>query len=96
MEQDCKKEEKVICDQQGTELPEPEIKLWTVEYETRTNPNYKGVAIVTAIDSAEAERLFKAETQHNGVQDKLHIIGLEEIKPKERALQFETFIKIFE
>lgn len=79
-----------------TQLPEPIVKLWAIEYETRTQPNYKGVAIVGAVDPAEAERLFKAESQHNGMQDKLHIIGIEEIKPKERALQFETFIKVFE
>ena len=79
-----------------TKLPEPPIKLWYIEYETRTTPNYKGVAVVGAFDPTEAERLFKAETQHNGVQDKLHIIGIEEIRPKERALQFETYIKVFE
>ena len=81
---------------EGTQLPEPEVKLWYIEYETRTTPNFKGVAVVGAIDPKEAERLFKAESQHNGVQDKLHIIGLEEIRPKERALQFETYIKVFE
>ena len=81
---------------EGTQLPEPEIKLWYIEYETRTAANFKGVAVVGAVDPREAERLFKAESQHNGVQDKLHIIGIEEIKPKERALQFETYIKVFE
>ena len=87
-----------VCEtpMEGTQLPKPEIKLWYIEYETRTTPNYKGVAVVGAIDPAEAERLFKAESQHNGVQNKLHIIGLEEIRPKERALQFETYIKVFE
>jgi hypothetical protein len=87
-----------ICDApvEGTILPEPIVKLWYIDYETRTSPNYKGVAVVGAIDPAEAEKLFKAETQHNGVQDKLHIIGIEEIRPKERALQFETYIKVFD
>ena len=87
-----------VCDApvEQTHLPEPIVKLWVVDYETRTQPNYRGVAVIGAIDPAEAEKLFKAETQHNGVQDKLHIIGIEEIKPKERALQFETYIKVFE
>lgn len=79
-----------------TKLPEPIVKLWALEYETRTAPNYKGVAVIGAVDPAEAERLFKAESQHNGVQSKLHIIGLEEIRPKERALQFETYIKVYD
>lgn len=89
---------KPICEPPigGTQIPEPIIKLWAIEYETRTAPNYKGVAIVGAYDPKDAEQLFKAETQHNGVQEKLHIIGLEEIRPKERALQFETYIKVFE
>ena len=80
----------------GTQLPEPEIKLWYIDYEVLTDPNFRGVAIVSAIDPKEAESLFKAETQHNGVQNKLHIIGIDEIRPKERALQFETYIRVFE
>ena len=94
MQNDCK--DPCETPMEGIQLPEPVIKLWYIDYETRTTPNYKGVAVVGAIDPKEAERLFKAQTQHNGVQDKLHIIGLEEIRPKERALQFETYIKVFD
>lgn len=91
---DCKP----ICESpiEGTQLPEPEVKLWAFDYEVLTEPNFRGVAVVSAVDPNEAEKLFKAETQHNGVQNKLHIIGIEEIKPKERALQFETYIRVFE
>ena len=87
-----------ICETplETTQLPEPVIRLWALNYETRTQPNYKGMAVITAIDPDEAEELFKKESQHNGVQDKLHIVGIEEIKPKERALQFETYIKVFD
>lgn len=94
MEDPCKD----ICEapMEGTQLPEPTIKLWALDYEVLTDPNFRGVAVVSAIDPREAEQLFKAETQHNGVQKKLHIIGIEEIRPKERALQFETYIRVFE
>jgi hypothetical protein len=94
MEDPCKD----ICEapMEGTQLPEPEVKLWALDYEILTDPNFRGVAVVGAIDPREAEQLFKAESQHNGVQKKMHIIGIEEIRPKERALQFETYIKVFD
>ena len=76
--------------------PFPPVKLWALEYKCLSDPQYAGVAVLSAPDAGVAERLFKAESRHNGEQNKLKVVGIEEIHPQDKALLYEVYIKVYE
>ena len=58
------------------EVQKPQLYLWTVEYVIHDS---NGIAIVKAIDAAQAERILKAGSQYNGYAKDFHIKAIRQI-----------------
>lgn len=79
------------------EKPEPFVKLWSLTYRVSGEPNYAGMAVVAAIDSGEAEQIFKTKCMHNGRQDKIKVGRIDQIPyPIVPALIMENYVKVFD
>lgn len=91
--QDCPKDG-ASC---TTNPPEPFVKLWSLTYRVSGEPNYAGMAVVAALDSAEAEQIFKTKCMHNGKQDKIKVGRIDQIPyPIVPALIMENYVKVFD
>lgn len=74
---------------------EPEIKLWALDYTTRGEPQYEGMAVVSAQDVRLAERIFLSSSMHNGNKE-LVIRKIEQIPyPWSETLLMEKYVKVF-
>ena len=72
-------EEKNQCQQETPCQPEPFVKLWCLTYTISGEPNYSGMAVVSAIDAHQAEIIFKSDCMHNGTPDKIKIGRIDQI-----------------
>lgn len=90
----------IQCPPQGEEKcckGEPKLKIWALDYTVMGQPNYKGLAIVSAEYASDAIRQFKADSMHNGNQDKITVGEIQQIPfPLDQRLLFETYIKVFD
>lgn len=78
-------------------VPQEPLKLWVLDYTNTDDSSYKGIAVVAAYDGAQAVSKFKADTMHNGYQNKIKIDQITEIPyPVEARIISETYIKVFE
>lgn len=87
------------CDiQESCEQEQKPIRsIWVISYRIKTEPQYRGVAIVKATDAQDAERTFLSESQHNAVQNKITIVKLSEVKVSyESMLLAEEYYKVVE
>lgn len=87
----CQQEEEKCC------VGEPNYKIWVLDYKVMGQANYEGIAVVSAEDANTAIRQFKADSRHNGTQDKIIVGEVQQIPfPLDQRLLFESYIKVFE
>lgn len=89
MQQDCEKNE-------GCKPQEPFVKLWCLTYKVLTDPDYEGMAVVSALTPGEAQDIFIRETQHNGNPDKIRVGRIDQIPfPVVPKLIMENYVRVF-
>ena len=87
----CPPQEEKNCEE------EPKLKIWALDYTVRGQSNYKGMAIVSAEYPSDAIRQLKADSMHNGKQDKIIVGEIQQIPfPLDQRLLFETYIKVLD
>lgn len=87
----CPPQEEKCCE------GEPKLKIWALDYTVMGQSNYKGMAIVSAEYANDAIRQFKADSVHNGNQDKIIVGEVQQIPfPLDQRLLFETYVKVFD
>lgn len=68
--------ESTDCDVQPVGPPYP---LWVLHYHIVGYINYKGVAVVKAIDCRQAEQIFRSKSAHNGNQCNIKVTEIKEV-----------------
>ena len=72
---------KTNCESTGCE-PQPigpPYPLWVLHYHITGNENYRGVAVVKAVDCNQAEQIFRSKSAHNGTQCKIRVTEIKEV-----------------
>lgn len=94
MQEVCKEERKDCV------IPEELLKLWCMTYKVKGDPDYEGIAVVSAFDVNQAIRLLKAESMHNGHPDDIQVGRIDQVKllavPKLIMENYVNVMKVIE